>query len=225
MMMGSRFTGRGKTGAQAQRSGAFAAVRPHTLRRIFIVACLASSLGLTIKAADPTDPTGKRPPVVSSNAETVIAAYLVNFLRYVEWPETVPPAGEPWRIGLLKSEELHGPLDRLTQGKIVRGRPITVVNASDPAALRDCQMVLLAEGVPANSPADAKVFAGRPVLTVVYHEKASAVNVAMIELILQGRNIRYRLNAALLTAEGLKPTPGLLENSLPPAAPSVAQLP
>ena len=225
MTMGSRFTGLGNSWVQALRSGAFSAVRPHIVRRIFIVACLAASLGSTIGSAETTDSTIKRPPVVSSNAETVIAAYLVNFLRYVEWPETVPPAGEPWRIGLLKSEELHGPLDRLTQGKIVRGRPITVINSSDPAALRDCQMVLLAEGSPANSSADAKAFAGRPVLTVVYHEKASAVNVAMIELILQGRNIRYRLNAALLTAEGLKPTPGLLENSLPPAAPSVAQLP
>ena len=190
--------------------------------RFILCAALFILFAPQISASDLADNTAQRAPVASSNVETVIAAYLVNFLRYVEWPEAVPPAGEPWRIGLLGEEDTYRALDRLAQGKIVRGRAITIVDSPDPALLRDCQIVLLAETSPAKAVTLAKVFAGHPVLTVVFHDKNQDSTGAMIELILQGRNIRYRLNAALLTAAGLKPTPGLLENALPPISTPVA---
>ena len=184
---------------------------------IGLVVCLGLGVGLRSFAATPPE---KR-QVSEPNA--VIAAYLVNFVRYIEWPESVPPAGEPWRIGILNAENLRGPLDRIAEGKIVRGRPIIIVHATDPAALRDCQIVLLPSS--ADNPAlTAKALADRPILTVLYHDKDTAAATATIELVLLNRNIRYRLNAGLLAAQGLRATPGLLENALPTAATPVQRI-
>jgi len=158
----------------------------------------------------------------SGDADSIIAAYLVNFLRYVEWPESVPPAGEPWRIGVVKSDVLAELLKRLTSGKIVRGRPIAIVNADNLGGLRDCQIVLLAD-LPAGDASVTKALVERPVLTVVYRGKTPVEVAAVIELVLQNRNIRYRLNPELLAARGLRATPGLLENALPVAGNPVRQ--
>ena len=182
---------------------------------------LALLLAPALRAADVAENAAKRVPAERKSADEVIADYLINFLFYVDWPETVPPVGEPWRIGLVKSDEVARLLKKKTAGKSVRARSILIVEANDPVALQDCQMVLLS-AASANGESLAKAFADRPVLTVVFHEKVPVPNRAMIDLVLQGRSIRYRLNAAQLTAHGLKPTPGLLENSLPPIAPPLA---
>jgi len=173
-------------------------------------------------AADTAENTAKHVALESANPETVVAAYLINFLRYVEWPETIPPAGEPWRIGLLNADNYRGLLERLAKDKIKQGRPIVIVSTADPATLRTCQIVLLGGTASANAASVAKTFDGRPVLTVVYRNKELFASGAMIELVMEGRNIRYRLNVALLKAQGLMPTPGLLENALPRTPPPMA---
>ena len=176
-----------------------------------LVVLLALSSGSDAGAANPPN----RPPV--SDANSIIAGYLVNFVRYVEWPETEPPAGQPWRIGLLNAGgELRAALEREAEGKTVRGRKIAVVSAADPAGLRDCQIVLL-PAAPAMAGA-ASALATRPVLTVVYRDNAPPPFPVAIELVKQDRRMRYHLNAGLLAARELRPTPGLLENALPPAA-------
>ena len=163
-----------------------------------------------------------KPPASDVNA--VIAAYLVNFVRYIEWPADLPPTGEPWRIGLLNSDAVRSTLERMVEGKSVRGRPVVIVGANTPGDLLTCQVVF----VPSASDKaveDAKAFAHQPVLTVAYREKDSGEATAAIELVLKNRNIRYRLNRGLFAAQGLRPTPGLLENSLPVATTSVVSSP
>jgi hypothetical protein len=159
-----------------------------------------------------------------TDPDVIIAGYLVNFVRYVEWPAEVPPAGQPWRIGLLDSDGLRAALERIVAGKSVRGRPIVVSPGSSPSDLRNCQVILL----PSSSQqalSDAKAFAKLPVLTVIYRENEDAETEAAIELVLKNRNIRYRLNSTLFAAQGLRATPGLLENALPAVRPIAAGTP
>lgn len=197
--------------------------QPRTWRAYSWLPRIILTLGLLtvlrVSATETAENTTKHSTVMSSKVEPVIAGYLINFLRYVEWPEAVPPVGEPWRVGLLNAEGLRPSLARMISGKMMRGHPIEIISTSDPADLRDCQLVMLGDVPPENASSVAKVFAGRPVLTVVYQEKEIATEGAIIELVLQGRSIRYRLNTVQLTVQGLKPTPGLLENALPPVPP------
>ncbi len=176
---------------------------------VFLV--LGNSLAPLLAAPDAAQPGITR----EVDADMVVAAYLLNFLRYVEWPEAVPPGGEPWRIGLLNAKDLGGPLARMTAGKTVRGRSIAVVNAASAAEAGGCQIVFLSASLP-NLSVDLDSFKGRPVLTVVYGEEADADG-AMIVLMQRGQSIRYSLRALRLSPNGLRPTPGLLENALPAA--------
>lgn len=177
-------------------------------------------LGLALLAAGPaliaadvvlaaTTPTA---PAVSD--VQVIAAYLVNFVRYVEWPAAIPPDGRPWQIGVLGSDALASSLERTAGGRLVRGHGIAVVRAKNVAAVRDCQVVLADPDRPSDLPAFLEAMAGRPVLTVVYRERSAAATGAAIELVLIDKHIRYFLATDVLAAQGLKPTPGLIENAL-----------
>jgi hypothetical protein len=204
--------------AISQRSSVTPALVPRNrLGSLTLSVCLGMALsfggGATIWAASPP---AKAP---TSDVNAVIAAYLVNFVRYIEWPAGIPSAGESWRIGLLNSNGLNGTLERMVEGKSVRGRPIVIVRATNSADLQTCQVVLL-PSPSIKAAEDAKAFANQPVLTVAYREKEGGEAMVAIELVLQNRNIRYRLNAGLFAAQGLRATPGLLENSLPAAATS-----
>jgi hypothetical protein len=170
-------------------------------------------------AREPLVVAAVNPPVAASDADTVIAAYLLNFVRYVEWPETVPPSDTPWRIGVLGSAAISGTLEQMTAGKTVRGHSISAVSGEDVGAMRDCQVVFIDLDRPADVVAALQALAGRPVLTVVYRAYGNRAPGAAIELVSVARNIRYRLDPHVLAAQGLRPTPGLLENALRRSAP------
>ena len=194
---------------------------PHCGQLLFILALIISA-PTAARAADTADTPTKRTLPAKSDPESLIAAYLLNFVKYIEWPEAVPPPGEPWRIGVLNNERVRDSLDPIVKGMFIRGRLIVIVHATDADDLSGCQIVLLPSSG-ASAAAAAKVFVDRPVLTVFYHEKGSTAVAAAIELLLQNQSIRYRLNPGLLTAQGLKATPGLLENSLPLTTPRPAR--
>ena len=199
--------------------------RPPTLRHVgLLIIALASIIftPITAWAADTAEVQTKRALTAKSDPESLIAAYLLNFVKYIEWPEAIPPTGEPWRIGVLNNERVRDSLDPIVKGMFIRGRLIVIVHAFDAADLSNCQIVLLPSSGSVAAAA-AKAFVERPVLTVFYHEKGSVAVAAAIELLLQNQSMRYRLNPSLLTAQGLKATPGLLENSLPLASPRPAR--
>lgn len=197
--------------------------RPSTLPRFGLLLCVVAmiiSAPHAAWAADTAEASTKRNLPAQSVPEPLIAAYLLNFVKYIEWPEAIPPPGEPWRIGVLNNKRVRDAFNPLVKGMLVRGRPIVVIHADDATALSGCQIVLLPS---AGAGAAAKIFAERPVLTVFYREKGSTAVAATIELLLQEKSIRYRLNPGLLLAQGLKATEGLIENSLPLSTPKPAR--
>jgi hypothetical protein len=57
----------------------------------------------------------------------VKAAYLFNFLKFVEWPEDLPAGPEShWVIGIVGNGPMDGELTQLVAGKIVQGHTIQV---------------------------------------------------------------------------------------------------
>jgi hypothetical protein len=55
------------------------------------------------------------------------AAYLYKFLSYIEWPPQVFPAGDaPFVIGVAGADAIAEELGRISAGRTVRQRPVTV---------------------------------------------------------------------------------------------------
>jgi hypothetical protein len=74
----------------------------------------------------------------------VKAAFLFNFLKFVEWP---PAAAEtPWVIGVLGHDPFGEVLDETVRGKIVNGRKIEVHRYSKPAEAKDCNILFIGRG-------------------------------------------------------------------------------
>ena len=71
----------------------------------------------------------------------VKAAFLFNFLKFVEWPAT--PADVPWVIGILGKDPFGGALDRTIRGKSVNGHAVEVRHYARPNDVKDCQIVFV----------------------------------------------------------------------------------
>lgn len=75
------------------------------------------------------------------------AAYVFNFIQFIEWPESDNVASADWKVCILPFSPLKRALTAL-QGRPARnGRPIQV-RLAEPAALDDCQVLVLHTGTP-----------------------------------------------------------------------------
>ncbi|MGA3190710.1 MAG: YfiR family protein [Bryobacteraceae bacterium] len=95
-------------------------------------------IALTLLAAVPLrpDPSGE-----DRLEYQVKAAFLFNFLKFIEWP---PTAGDgPWVIGVLGTDPFGQALDQTVRGKIVNGRPVEVRRYSRLSEVKDCNILFI----------------------------------------------------------------------------------
>ncbi len=116
-------------------------------------------------------------PYLSSNAyceerlqfdpRAVEAAFLLNFTRYVNWPEGVfDDTHSPWRICVLGADPFGQVLEKTFKGRMEGGRRFTIERSDDPAALGHCQIVYVGHEVSATRHASLAPLLELPVLTV-----------------------------------------------------------
>ena len=97
----------------------------------------------------------------------VKAAYLFNFLKFVEWPEE--PAADPhgkWVIGFVGETPISDELVRLIEGKNVLGRELQVRKFQVAENLRSCNILFISESEKKRLPAILAALRGSTVLTV-----------------------------------------------------------
>lgn len=135
----------------------------------------------------------------------VKAGYLINFLRYTEFPvRPGEPPDRPYRIAVIDDELLYSVLQAAAADVTVNARPLSVrqgLPASDDAA-GETDLIYL--GQPASSAARARVreLSGTPVLTVGEDEDFVAGG-GMLGLSLEGTRIVFDANLLALRTAGL----------------------
>ena len=92
----------------------------------------------------------------------VKAAYLANFVRFVEWPAA--NASGPLTICVARPDPFAGVLEQTVEGQRVEGRPITARAISEPEEGEGCQVVFVPQDVPAAP--YLRVARAMPILTV-----------------------------------------------------------
>lgn len=100
-------------------------------------------------------------PAQAPTEQQLKAAYLVNFLKYVEWPE---PQGRP-TICLFGRDVLSGPLSGY-EGKLILGQPLVVRRVSSPEQFGDCRLLFVPDVEEARFAAVLRWTEGLPILTV-----------------------------------------------------------
>jgi YfiR/HmsC-like len=131
----------------------------------------------------------------------VKAAFLLNFVKFVEWPSTAfADSNSPIAICILGRDPFGHVMDDAVQGESVEGRKVTVRRLSEPPASRECQMVF-AQG-PGKETAKALSALGKGVLTVGEGE-IFVRDGGIIGFIIENRRVRFNINQTAASAAGL----------------------
>lgn len=114
------------------------------------------------------------------------AVYLLNFLRYVEWPTR--PATGPLVVCVVGLEQVGAVLQNTIKGERVDGRPIEARVIQEPST--DCHIVFAPTGVNTS----AYIRAARGTLTVgespAFLEQGGAIAFLVVD-----RRLRFAINA------------------------------
>ena len=183
-------------------------------------------LWLGVPALVPTLHAAPQVNAVPIDTDAATAAYLLNFIRFTEWPvgDSAGPsrpssASKPHVIGVSGSPLLRDTLIRLVEGQQVRGRPVHIVWIKDVHDLAACHLVYLnpsptddGQGVPISTALEA--LRGEPVLTVSAATDFLAQG-GLVQLHRAGAYLRFEIAAPAARAADLKLNSRLLDLARP----------
>lgn len=188
--------------------------RPGARRRRLPAPLLAC---LLLLAHLPAAAQGLDEPLRTGSAAHVEAAYLVNFLRFSEWPAEAPAAGAPLVISVVGSERSADVVAEVAAAAgPLAGRPVLVQDvdfrsrrAAGSAAqqraidkLRGSHLVFVDESAGREAAAVLEQLQGLPVLTVGNGEGFLDLG-GMLQLLPAGRNIVFAANADAIQRSGV----------------------
>jgi len=154
-------------------------------------------------------------PVTQAVAQAAVteaqakAGFVLNFARYVEWPERAFSAREaPVLLCLLGRDEVAAALAAL-DGRQVQGRPIAIRRLANSDEARSCQVLFIAESEARRLALTLRAVAGQPVLTVSdadgFIDAGGAIGIVRSE----GR-LQFEINRLALEQAQLKASSNLL---------------
>ncbi|HEY2930932.1 MAG TPA: YfiR family protein [Acidobacteriota bacterium] len=123
----------------------------------------------------------------------VKAAFLVNFAKYVEWPDDAAKTSGQVVIVVVGPDPFGSLLDEAVAGKTVRGRPLVVRRAARAEEIGDCQILFISASEDNRLPEILRGIAKRSVLTVGEGEQF-ALRGGMIGFRLENNRVRFDVN-------------------------------
>jgi YfiR/HmsC-like len=157
--------------------------------RALIVSVLGSSLAL-LPVATPPAPAQESMPEYQ-----VKAAYLFNFLKFVDWPDDAfadPLA--PIVIGILGDDPFGSSLPQVVVGKTVQGRDLVIRAYHDGENLRGAQILFISSSEKKRLPVILSSLRGSSVLTVADMDGFLDCG-GMIQFVPESNRVRFAINA------------------------------
>lgn len=160
--------------------------------------------------------TGAEPASDAYSADAVRAAYLVNFIRFTEWPDTPATATDaPLVIGVAGNRELEDYLWKTTDGKLLHGRKVRILRLVVPSDATQCQLIYInpspsrADAVPVSTAEWLQAVGGKPVLTVSQLNNFISQG-GIINFYTEGKNLHFEISADAADAAGVQLSSRLL---------------
>lgn len=174
----------------------------------FLIGILALGLatGLALRAREPVAGAEQTEPR-SFDADAVKAAFLVNFVRFVTWPNEAQET-RPFVIVVAGNRPLEDALLRIADRQRVRDRALRIVRFRSPLDLDEAHLVFIEPPETRTSeqtlPEEAILASlqGKPVLTVGMKDNFLARG-GLVRLYLSGDNLRFTIDAERTAASGL----------------------
>lgn len=141
-------------------------------------------------------------------SETALkAAFVVNFLKFVEWPHAAP--GTPLILVLVGDSPIAAALKDGTTGLQIGGRPVHVRTAKGPVDIDDADAVFICATEHQQVPAILRHIDRRSVLTIGDTEGFGASGV-VLNLVMQDQKVRVEANTAAAARARLRVSAHLL---------------
>ena len=140
----------------------------------------------------------------------VKAAYLFNFLKFVEWPDD--PGADPhgkWVIGFVGESPIADELSRLADGKNVLGRDLLVKKFQDADNPRGCNVLFIGESEKKRLPSILTALQGSSVLTVADMDNFIGAG-GMIQFVVEDARVRVAIDVGATSHAHLKVSSKLL---------------
>ena len=143
----------------------------------------------------------------AQQAEAVRAAFVLNFLKFAEWPGPAGDATAPLVIGAIGDDAQVAALQAGLDGKEIQGRRVVVRAFRDADQWRregnDCQALFLSPGASAAWTQLRSELAAKPVLTIS-EAPGFCERGGMLNLFEQDHRIRFEANPGAADQAGLK---------------------
>jgi hypothetical protein len=140
----------------------------------------------------------------------VKAAYLLNFLKFVEWPDDpgTDPQGK-WVIGIVGDSPVVGELKRIVEGKNVEGRGMVVRKVRATDNFRGCNILFVSASEEKHLSSILSSLQGSSVLTVADFDNFIGHG-GMIQFVAQGDRVRVDIDVGATGRARLKVSSKLL---------------
>lgn len=150
------------------------------------------------------------------SANAVRAAYLINFIRFTEWPASaLGDTDNPLVIGVAGNRELEDYLWKTTEGKLLHGRKVRVLRLVVPSDATQCQLIYInpdpsrADAVPVSMEEWLQGVRGKPVLTVSQLSHFLKEG-GIINFYTEGKSLHFEIAADAAEVAGLRLSSRLL---------------
>lgn len=140
----------------------------------------------------------------------VKAAFLFNFVQFVDWPrERFADAQTPICIGILGEDPFGSVLEDLLRGEKVRDRAFAVRRSATEENLGGCHVVFVSQSERDRTRRILPALADKSILTVGEVEGFASAG-GIINFRIEGNRVRFEINPAAAEREGLKISSQLL---------------
>jgi hypothetical protein len=153
---------------------------------------------------------GVAPRATAQSEDQVMAAFLLNFARYVEWPENAfDRPDSPVRICMVDAEGLGAVVAETVAGKTVGGRALEVAEPGRLEATAGCHVVFIGRAYDA-TPGDAvAALGGSNAFSIADHEGFASQG-GIANFYREDNRIRFAINPSAARKAGLKISSRLL---------------
>lgn len=139
----------------------------------------------------------------SVSAPGIKAAYLYNFVQFVEWPAEVPPAGVPFALCIVDDDAVANALEKTIKGRNVDGRSLAVRRLDMGAPLSTCHVVFFSASHQKQMLNVLGALSGKVVLTVSNAPRFARIG-GMVELFVEDGRMRIAVNVDALQRSGVR---------------------
>lgn len=142
-------------------------------------------------------------PDTPSREHQVKAAFIANFVQFVEWPKSTESTGAPLVIGILGENPFRGALEKAVEGKTVGGRALVVKRFQRVEDLNDLQVLFIPANEQARFAAVREKLGDASVLTIGEADGFAAAG-GVIGFFIEEGKVRFEINVRAAERARLK---------------------